>query len=99
MLGILELILQMSFEFMRNRARAVSWRERLMVSFGKDPLLCTTCKEEMLLWEIWHPAYGVIFDLSRDAPLSTEYEKEQKERTQNKVDGPRWDGQLCLLPV
>ena len=91
--------MQMSFEFMKNRAGAVRWRERLLVSFGKDPLLCTTCNEEVLLWRIWHPVYGVIFDLSRDAPASTEYEKEQREKTQNTGAGPRWDGQLCLLPV
>lgn len=90
---------QMSFEFMKNRAGVLSWRERLLVSFGKDPLLCTTCNEEVLLWRIWHPVYGVIFDLSRDAPASTAYEKEQREKTQNTVAGPRWDGQLCLLPV
>ena len=90
---------QMSFAFMSNRAGAVNWRERLLASFGKDPLLCTTCNEEVLLRRIWHPVYGIIFDLSRDAPASTAYEKEQSERTQNTVVGPRWYGQLCLLPV
>lgn len=39
-----------------------SYRERLLASRGKDPLLCPRCGEPMELWEIWHPRYGVIYD-------------------------------------
>ena len=58
---------QTSFEFITNGANSLSWRQRMIKSFGKDPLICPKCKKEMLLWKIWHPQYGYIFDLSRDS--------------------------------
>jgi len=39
-----------------------TWKERLIQSFGKNPLRCPSCKCEMELWAIWHPRYGYIFD-------------------------------------
>lgn len=38
------------------------WKERLIQSFGKNPLICPRCKTEMELWIIWHPRYGNIYD-------------------------------------
>lgn len=38
------------------------WKERLIQSFGKNPLMCPGCKSEMELWAIWHPKYGYIYD-------------------------------------
>ena len=37
------------------------YRERYIQGSGKDPLKCPRCGEEMMLWRIWHPKYGVIF--------------------------------------
>jgi hypothetical protein len=28
----------------------------------KDPLICSYCGGELILWKIWHPLYGVIYD-------------------------------------
>lgn len=39
-----------------------SYRERYLEFSGRDPLLCSKCGGEMLLWEIWHPKYGIIYD-------------------------------------
>jgi hypothetical protein len=39
-----------------------SYRERYQASTGRDPLRCPHCNEEMGLWKIWHPKYGVIYD-------------------------------------
>jgi hypothetical protein len=58
--------IQRSFEFMKNIPKAQGWRERLIESFGKDPLSCPHCKEEMELWRIWHPDYGEIYDFCRE---------------------------------
>ncbi|MBC2695509.1 MAG: hypothetical protein HF982_09605 [Desulfobacteraceae bacterium] len=40
---------QMTIEFIINDSESLTWRERMIKSFGKDPLICTKCKEEMLL--------------------------------------------------
>src|SRR5688500_1080863 len=38
----------------------LSYRQRYEKSTGRDPLICPHCGEEMGLWRIWHPRYGVI---------------------------------------
>jgi len=68
--------IQMSPEFFKNGSKRLSWRELLIKTFGKDSLNCPRCKKEMLLWRIWHPDYGDIFDLSRDGP----FEEEKKRK-------------------
>jgi Putative transposase/Transposase zinc-binding domain len=40
----------------------LSYRQRYENSTGRDPLICLHCGEEMGLWRIWHPRYGVIYD-------------------------------------
>lgn len=37
------------------------YRERYKEGNGKDPYKCPHCGEEMIVWVIWHPKYGVIF--------------------------------------
>ena len=41
-----------------------SYRARYWESFGKDPFKCIHCGEEMYLWTIYHPRYGIIYDES-----------------------------------
>ena len=60
--------LQQSFAFLSAPAKVLSWRQRLIQTYGLDPLRCPRCGEEMELWRIWHPKYGDIFDLGRDGP-------------------------------
>jgi len=38
------------------------YRERIKNLTGKDPFKCLSCGEEMILWEIWVPGYGKIYD-------------------------------------
>ena len=40
----------------------LSDRQRYKKSTGRDPLICPHCGNEMGLWRIWHPRYGVIYD-------------------------------------
>ncbi len=42
------------------------YRERYQEMSGHDPLLCRYCGEEMVIWKIWHPDYGVIYDESEN---------------------------------
>lgn len=93
--------IQRSFEFIKDLPKPLSWRQRLIRSFGKDPLSCPYCNEEMELWRIWHPDYGEIYDFCRGGVL-IENEKDTEE-SKGKVNGvmesPQWTGQLCLFPV
>jgi hypothetical protein len=37
-----------------------TYRERVLASTGRDPLRCARCGRERLLWQVWHPRYGVV---------------------------------------
>ena len=50
----------------------------------------------MLLWRIWHPKYGEIFDLSKDGPF--EYDIKDKEN-QTIQDQKNKHIQLALFPI
>ena len=39
-----------------------TYRARVLASTGRDPLRCTRCGGEMMLWKVWHPRYGVVYD-------------------------------------
>jgi hypothetical protein len=45
-----------------HASRTDPYRERVLASTGRDPLRCTRCGGEMLLWQVWHPRYGVVYD-------------------------------------
>jgi len=40
----------------------LTYRQRYEQSTGRDPFQCPHCGEEMAVWRIWHPSYGVIYD-------------------------------------
>ena len=77
---------QLLFSFFSTRDRL---RQRIINRFQKDPLLCPKCGAEMELWLIWHPKYGVLYDIIRDSqPMietKRENEKEQKEQKQAEI--------------
>lgn len=93
--------LQQSFAFLSAPAKVLGWRQRLLQTFGRDPLLCPRCGEEMELWRVWHPRYGDLFDLGRDSPgVELLDEKDSAgRRAQEFLEGSRWAGQLSLFPV
>jgi hypothetical protein len=70
---------QLLFSFFSTRE---TWRQRIINRFQTDPLLCPKCGAEMELWFIWHPKYGVLYDIITDSQSITDYEKEQKEQKQ-----------------
>ena len=70
---------QLLFSFFSTRE---TWRQRIINRFQTDPLLCPKCGAEMELWLIWHPKYGVLYDIITDSQSITDYEKEQKEQKQ-----------------
>lgn len=46
--------------------KSKNYRERYKNGSGKDPFICSHCGGEMVLWEKWHPKYGVIFSEERN---------------------------------
>jgi hypothetical protein len=92
---------QQSFAFLSAPAKVLSWRQRLIQTYGQDPLVCSRCGEEMDLWRVWHPKYGDIFDLGRDRPgVELLDEKDSAEgKAQGFLESSRWAGQLSLFPV
>ncbi len=42
------------------------YRSRLQNSFGIDPFRCPKCGGELILYEVWHPKYGVVYNIFRD---------------------------------
>jgi hypothetical protein len=57
---------QLLFNFFSSRD---TWRQRIISNFEKDPLLCPICGAEMELWFIWHPEYGVLYNIITDGPF------------------------------
>jgi hypothetical protein len=55
-----------------------NYRERYKESTGKDPCLCPCCGKEMDIWEIRHPAYGVIYKGYEEVKGNKYESKEQK---------------------
>ena len=43
-----------------------TYRERVLASTGRDPLRCGRCGRDMILWQVWHPHYGVVYDELRE---------------------------------
>ena len=43
-----------------------TYRERVLASTGRDPLRCARCGRQMILWQVWHPRYGVVYDELRE---------------------------------
>jgi putative transposase len=39
-----------------------TYRERVKASTGNDPFRCGRCGRGMILWKLWHPRYGVVYD-------------------------------------
>lgn len=44
-----------------RKLRNKRWRERIIESFGHDPLRCEKCKGEMILFEIWSPKHDFVY--------------------------------------
>ena len=70
--------------FLGTSSLSGDYRSRLQKSFGIDPFRCPKCGEELILYEVWHPKYGRVYDIFRDGKWVEErkdvVEKESKEQ-------------------
>jgi hypothetical protein len=55
------------------------YRQRVIETSSKDPFICSRCGGELILWKIWHPSYGVIYD-EEERLKSGYYERDQRGR-------------------
>ncbi len=62
-----------------------SYRERYQESTGKDPFICGYCGEEMDVWRVYHPKYGVIYDELEEI-VNGKYEQKEEEANRDKCD-------------
>jgi len=69
---------QLLFRFFSRR---FTWRQRIINSFRRDPLVCPICGTEMELWFIWHPEHGVLYDIITDGPFDNEQEEQKQENS------------------
>lgn len=78
-------------------SRRLTWRQRIINRFEKDPLLCPICGTDMELWFIWHPEYGVLYDIVTDG--SFDYEQKQEKKGHSKSPPEEIQPYLPLYPV
>lgn len=79
----------------KGMGAGINYRERVIKSFGKDPLRCS-CGREMELWRIWHPAYGVVYRYEDDCiPVVGDKSEKNKEEKEGDSGQPQIE-QLCF---
>ena len=65
MKGVLTVLMVALGRLIKGTYRIVAqktYRDRVLASTGCDPLRCTRCGGEMMLWKVWHPRYGIVYD-------------------------------------
>ncbi len=62
------------------------YRERYKVGSGKDPFVCSKCGGEMILWKVWHPKYGVIYDEMEEMRKRNVYKEISEELKEMEKD-------------
>ena len=45
----------------KQKNKKMSFKERLIETFGVNPFKCSRCNSDMILWEVWHYKYGIIY--------------------------------------
>lgn len=79
-----------------NLPSFTNYRERIRKSFGIDPLKCPNCGEQLILYEVWHPKYGVIYDIFRDENWRDYVVEKQESKEQTSI---QQDNQLFLFEM
>lgn len=63
-------------KFKRLEYKRTYWRQRMLKAFGKDPLVCSKCGQEMTVYDIVYPKYGSMLKIVQRRMLEA-YEKEE----------------------
>ena len=75
----------------KKTTRKMGFKERLIETFGVNPFICSNCGKDMILWEVWHHKYGVIYDAldktNYRIPIDDDTQKEDiKEYTTEQLE-------------
>jgi hypothetical protein len=62
-----------------------SWKQRIIESFERNPLLCDKCGTEKFLRKIWHKDYGVIYDIRETSNRKDILYERQRDEIYRKV--------------
>lgn len=73
-----------------------NYRQRLQTSFGTDPLKCPNCGEELILYEVWHPKYGTVYDIYKNQRWKDYVVEEEERQTPIQPDTQLYLPQLQL---
>ena len=82
--------------------RVRRYRERYMEISSQDPFLCRYCGHEMVLWKIWHPKYGVLYDEYENLKAGrygTVFERDDSGGDRCSLRPPAGGIQLPLFPL
>ena len=66
--------------------KRIYWRERIVKSFGLDPLVCPKCGKEMEVYDIFYEKYGSLLKIM-ERRMQEAYEKEEAELRKNPFEG------------
>ena len=70
-----------------------TWKQRIIDSYGKNPIKCRKCGKEMELWEIWNERYGTIYHIFDEWEAQKEVPdpnaKEEKAKRRRRCDSVR----------
>ena len=75
---------------------SLNYQDRLRKSFNIDPFKCPHCGNQLILYEVWHPKHGIVYDIFRDERW-VDYVVEEK-RPENSKPIQR-DNQLFLFEM
>jgi len=80
--------------------RPKKYRERYQEINGIDPMRCRYCGNEMELVTIWHPKYGILYDLFKNLEEVKNEPEPKIDRRRGHTVRPSAGGiQLSLFPV
>ena len=70
----------------------------MIETFGVNPFICSKCGEEMILWEIWMPKYGKIYDVLDKSNYRTVVNEEtyENKNKKEKINIYNYE-QMCLF--
>ena len=78
----------------KQNTKKMSFKERLIETFGVNPFKCSNCNSDMILWEVWHPKYGMIYNALDRTNYRNIVDDDYKDKTK---DSSCITEQLCLF--
>ncbi len=88
-------VCQEFFSFFKSK-QSSNYRDRLKDSFGIDPFKCPNCGQRLILYEVWHSKYGIVYSIFRDEKWE-DYVVEEEKITEQRTT--QQDSHLSLFEM